>query len=299
MSESTATCVICQTERPAIHGLLCTSHYERVAQWLHEIEVEAAILSPVKSMQVASGNRGAGLASERSPARLDAIVMRDRRTVNGGPVCEGPVCDYCWHDTCLAYRPGREALESGSAQVMSILGVLGSWAAMVREERELTPPDQVTVVSERRTLSFHRDWISEQPWVDEFATELRQLRTALKAANGTADDKPYGRCYLDLTGDGRCGGPIWVDTAAGHAYCGKCKQTWDGAQVGLLKKQLDDDRAEAARPKTEDGRPMRTAEELAADKGLTVNAVRLRLSGRGAKAVGGYYDPEWLSKASA
>ena len=276
---SDGNCVIGSREHPATDGHLCRPHYERVAQWLHEIEVEAAILSPVKSMQIASGNRGSGLASHRSPVRLDALVMLDRRRGTGIPVTGEPDP---W----------------GFDETPSILDVLGSWARMTREERGLTPPDRATVASERRTLTAQLDWICEQPWVDEFVAELRTLRLQLKAVNGTQDDKPYGRCYLPDE-DGLCNGPIWLDTAAGHAHCGKCRQTWDGDQVARLKFAQDQERAEAARPHTEDGRPMRTAQEIADDLGTSLNAVRLRLSRAGAKAVGSYYDPTWLERASA
>jgi len=128
---------------------------------------------------------------------------------------------------------------------------------------------------------------------------LRNLRTLLKAANGTADDKPYGRCYLP-TEDGLCKGPIWLDMAAGHAHCGKCRQTWDGEQLARLKWELDRAREEAARPRTDDGRAMLTAEELAKREKTSVNAIRKRLSRARIKAIGSYYHPDALGdKASA
>lgn len=213
-------CVICSTSREAICGLVCTQHYERVAQWLHEIEVEAAILSPVKSMQVASGNRGAGLASERSPARLDAIVMRDSRRGTGTPV-QG------------------EQDPWGFDSTPSILDVLGSWARVTREDRELQPPDHVTVASERRTLTAHWGWICEQPWVDEFVADLRVLRSALKATNGTSEPrrKAVGLCPT-LLEEGECGGKLWPDEKHGDVVCEMCDRVFVPEELRHLGEML-------------------------------------------------------------
>jgi hypothetical protein len=310
MSEASnaPTCVIGPHDRPATHGYVCANHHERVAQWLHEIEVEAALVTPVKSMQVASGNRGAGLASERSPARLTAIAMTDPRTrqwvpdpqsriTMPAPKAIGPWCLFCDHETCTDWRAGRrrdlhdDEQDAGSASLVSILGVLESWARVVREDRALAVPEQVTVASERRTLTAQWDWICEQPWVDEFVGELRTLRLQLKACNGTQDDKPYGRCYLPAE-DGPCGGPIWLDVANGHAHCGKCRQTWDGEQLAMLKWELDRAREEAARPRTQDGRRMLTAQEMANRLGIKLGAFRVRVHRNPVATVDGYYDPK-------
>jgi hypothetical protein len=214
------TCVICNTDRPATYGFVCIQHHERVAQWLHEVEVEAAILSPVKSMQVASGNRGAGLASERSPVRLDAIVMRDRRRGTGTPI-------------------SGEQDPWGFDATPSILDVLGSWARLVREERDLAGPERVTVTSERRTLSTQWDWICGQAWVDEFVSELRNLRSALKASNGTSEPrrKAVGLCPT-LLDDGECGGKLWPDEKRGDVVCASCDRVFVPDELRHLGEML-------------------------------------------------------------
>jgi hypothetical protein len=151
---------------------------------------------------------------------------------------------------------------------------------------------QVTISGERDLLTRHLDWIAAQPWVDEFYDELRRLLNQLRAANGTQEDRPVGRCYLPDQ-IGLCNGPIWLDTAAGHAHCGRCRATWDGPQLAHLQWEMDKAREEAARPHTADGRQMLTAQELAEQKKIRVSAVRMRLSRLGAKAQhGSYYDPD-------
>lgn len=220
MSEPAPNCVICTTERPATHGYVCLNHFERVASWLHEIEVEAAYLNPVKSMQIATGNRGAGLASQRSPARIDVIVARDRRRGTGIPVVGEPDP---W----------------GLDDTASILDTLHSWARLVREERELATPDRVTVLSERRTLTAQLEWICEQPWVDELVTELRQLRSQLKASNGTNEirKKPVGICPT-LLEEGECGGRLWPEDIKGHVVCDTCDRVFVPEELRHLGEML-------------------------------------------------------------
>lgn len=230
-------CVICGRE--AEHGYLCRGHFQHVAQWLHEVEDEAAVLSAVKSMAVATGNRGAGLASQRSPARLDVIALTDSRTAPYAPRSDGPVCRDCWHDTCTAMRAWENARAARADGLLSILGVLGSWARVVREERELEWPAEVTVVSERRTLSAQLDWVSKQPWVDEFVGELRILRMQLKAANGTNEvrNKPVGICPT-LLPKGECGGRLWPNERLGEVVCESCERNFGPEELRHLGDML-------------------------------------------------------------
>ena len=306
--EDTRTgCVLC-TNRADV-GYLCIGHLERLAATLRDIEDEATHLDPVPSLAVHPGRGKGSLASERAPARLDVLAFLDPQTrqwtrdtqpryMPPAPKAYGPWCLFCEHETCTAWRAGRprdlhdDEADAGSDRLMSTLGVLHGWARVVREDRELAQPDQVTVTGERDLLSRHLDWCAAQPFIDEMYAELRQLRASLKALNGTEDDKPVGRCYLPAA-DGVCGGPIWLDTAAGHAHCGRCRATWDGERIAALKWELD----MAKRPKGEDGNPMLTAQEIATRRGLSVNAVRLTLSRNGARVVDGrYYDPAWMKR---
>lgn len=308
MSEyETGRCVIGSREHQAEVGLLCEHHLQQLATTLRDIEDEAIHLDARPSMAIRTGS-GSSLVSERSPARLDVLAFLDPQTrqwtrdaqpryTPPAPKAFGPWCLFCEHETCVAWRTGRprdlhdDEADAGSDRLMSALGVLHGWARVVREDRDLEPPASITITGERDTLSRHLDWCAEQPFVDEMHAELRQLRAALKSLNGNEDERPVGRCYLPAD-DGECGGPIWVDDAAGHAHCGRCRQTWDGAQLAHLQYELD----LMKRPKAEDGKPMLTAEEIATRRGMSVNAVRLRLSRNGSRAVHGYYDPAWLDR---
>jgi hypothetical protein len=316
VSENVTGCVVHSKPTEARHGLLCVAHFDRLADMLREIEEEAAILSAVPSMAIRTGSGGGSLASERAPARLDVLAFRDPQTRRWtrdamakhplpSPKAFGPWCLFCEHETCTDWRAGRrrdlhdDEHDAGSERVMSILGVLHGWARVTREERDLTSPDQITISSERRALTHHLEWLAEQPFIDEMFSEIRQLVSALKDLNGTQAEKPIGRCYLPSE-TGVCAGPIWVDEAMGTASCGRCRASWTGYQITVLNYELEKIKAEKARPKTDDGRRMLTAQEMADRLGTSIANVRKMASRQGIRAVRGHYDPDrFKSKAVA
>jgi hypothetical protein len=111
-------CAIGDKPHAAVVGLLCDNHFTKLGAILRDVEDQAAMLSAVPSMQIATGTRGGSLASHRAPARLDVIVANDRRRGTGIPV-SGEPDPWGFDDTA------------------SILDVLHSWARVVREERGL------------------------------------------------------------------------------------------------------------------------------------------------------------------
>lgn len=262
MSEA-ENCVIGSKPHMADSGYLCSGHAQKLADTLRELEDEYALLSAVPSMMIRSG-RGGSLASHRSPAVLDVLVATDRRRGTGhiGSDAEDP-----W----------------GLDDTASVLDVLHSWARVVREERGLAAPQQVTVSGERDLLTRHLPWVAGQAWVDDAYGELRALLGQLKATNGTAEVKPTARCHLPAA-DGSCGGDIRVDD--GYAYCGKCGETWTNEQACVLLEQIH----ALSRPLTDDGRAMMTVAELVVRFGGNANSVRVRLSRAGIRGVDGYYD---------
>lgn len=334
MSESVTGCVVCTKPREAHIGLLCTAHHQRLAEILRAVEEEAILLDSRPSMAQRPGFGGGGLASEKVPALLSVIAYRDRRTKRWEPETEpsyippppksiGPWCLLCDHETCTAWRAGRrrdlhdDEHDAGSAALASVLEEIHNWARLTREERGLSAPPTVTVTGERDLLSRQLDWVAEQPWVDEMFNDMRKILGQLQEANKTKPERPAGSCFL-LTETGVCGGKIWrretqqqawraladrcvaesVKTADGPAYCDTCGQEWDGADLDRLNLILEQAKREAARPTTEDGRRMLTVEEMAAERSSTHNAIRLRLSKVGARAVDGHYDPTVLDKRS-
>lgn len=292
-------CVVHSKPAEARHGLLCTVHFDRLDDMLRQIEDEAAILSAVPSMAIRSGSGGGSLASTRAPARLDVLVHLDTRRGTGMSETDDD--------------------QHAAGQTLPVLDVLHSWARVVREERGFADRPAITISGERDILTRALDWIAGQPWVDEMYGEVRQLVGQLKAANGHRADRPYSRCPSIVNGQ-HCTGEVWLrdetqavwrvytdrcaqswEQAPGAAVCDTCNAVWaTDADKARLKRMVDDIAAELARPKTEDGRRMLTAEELAQQWRTTVANVRKMASRQGIRAVLGHYDPDrFQSKASA
>lgn len=226
--------------RPAGAGAtICARDTDRLGQWLAQLGTEYERLSAAPSMQGREPGTGGGggLASERSVGSLGVMVLRDRRSRerdaedadgNGGrgveevlfaraaevregrqlvrerrrlPAvrvaggAEGPVCaDWCDHDTC------RDGTMRATALV------------------------PLTVLSERKLLSDHLEWILTQEWAGEFFDEIRALWGLLRAANGHSSGARRVRCRED----GCTGSVRWVD---GAAVCGACGKTTRGPEL--------------------------------------------------------------------
>jgi hypothetical protein len=263
-------CVIGTSPHRADEGYLCLRHLQRFADVLRDIEDEASLLDARPSMQVVAGRSGS-LKSERAPAVLDVIVANDPR--------RGAV-DYSdpW------------ALDDTA----SVLGTLHDWARVVREERQLSPAEQITITGERDCLTRNLNWIAAQPWCDDALDELTALLGQLQNTNHTAAAKPLARCHLSAD-EGQCGGAIRVNWEDGYAHCGKCRATWTGEELAALNARIED----LARPRTHDGRVMMTVAQIVARFGGNANAVRVRLSRAGIKGVDGYYDTAVFERVSA
>ena len=224
-------CVAPTCTRPQAPGiLLCARDAERLGTWLSQLDTEYALLDAVPSMQgrePGSGGRSR-LASQRSPAALDVLVLRDRRSRD------------------------RDDDDRDSNNGRGVLEVLESWARLVRDERGLQPPTialayrrraappgpvcdldappcvhhtcwawtfrttvyaPATVLSERRLLATHLEWTLTQDWCDEFFADIRQLWSLLKSSNSPEPRTARRTCA--------CGGSIrWRDGAAECSGCG-------------------------------------------------------------------------------
>jgi hypothetical protein len=286
------------TRRPANGTLICRGHLERIGTILRDLEDEAALLTAVPSMQQRTGNGHGTLASERAPARLDVLVHTDRRRGTGKSETDD------------------DALAAGDT--LPILDVLHSWARIVREDRGFATRAAVTISGERDLLTRQLDYVAAQPWIDEAYTDLTRLLGQLRAANGTGADRPLGWCIVQTPEP--CAGTIWrtdvqqtvwrvtrdrctrTDVAVpdGPVTCDTCGTAWDGADLDRLRLVWEQEATEAARPHTDDGRPMYTAEELVAQGAVSsVSNVRVMAHRSGRVSVDGHYDPAWFVKVPA
>jgi hypothetical protein len=313
-------CVITDREHEAHHGYLCDGHYERLRATLREIEFEAEHLDAAPSMAVRLGNGHSGLASERANGRLNVVAMNDKRTTPHHARPAGPSCPTCWHDTCIVIRRWQDAYDAQAVELMSVLGTLHQWGRIVREERDMSGPERITITGERDWLDRQLVWCGEQPWIDELYDDMHKLLRQVQALNATGPDKAYCTCPV-ITGGQPCRGEVWVhdelqpvwrrywdrcaatwEQAPGAAVCNTCGASWASpAEKARLKRMVSDAADELSRPCTEDGEPMLTAEELVA-QGLASSAgnVRVIAHRNGVVSVGGYYDPRLFGdRASA
>ena len=222
---------------------LCAEHYSTLRKTLVEIEDEAAVLSVAPSIAMhwntsGGSSKGATLASQQAPVRLDAVALNDHRVREG-----------------LSEEDDDRHASGG---ITSVLGTLHYWAARTREERRMVnPTERLTIHRERDTLTRQLPWIVEQEWVGEFYRKMRKLLDQLQRANGTKPPKPFGRCPAQPQPGVECGGPLWYTTPVATVgewngstpsaiQCAECSARWEGGtQLALLFMSLE--KAKAAK----------------------------------------------------
>lgn len=99
-----------------------------------------------QGLDVVRRERGANrsvssIASQRSPANLDAIALTDPRT--------------------------------------GVLAVASHWAGRIRWHHRLLPEPRRSVTTELTLIAEHWDWAVGQPWGEKMVEELTSLRDAL------------------------------------------------------------------------------------------------------------------------
>ena len=205
-------CVLTHREpKTATDGtLLCPGHH----RWMHSTLVDIvdtyALLpdfyepgTAIDDGQQVKGKR----VDPPAPVRLDVVALLDRRTI--------------------AHNPG---------DLVPVLAILESWARLIREERQLQPcKRRTTVTSEAGTILAHLDWASTQPWIDELAKEIREVKSALHSAIGDHAPRPVGTCPVIHPDTGDCNGKLYQDRYGGMSVtCRKCGETWGETELRRL-----------------------------------------------------------------
>lgn len=134
-----------------------------------------------------------------------------------------------------------ERLVVDTEEYRGTLGILWSWARLIREERQLAAGDDPTVVTEIGFLRRHLPWVCEQPWVDEFEREIRLLHRSLRQATGETGPKPIGACPAESIHDGEvrtCGAMLYAPITGDVVRCRHCRAQWTREQWQLLGKVI-------------------------------------------------------------
>lgn len=232
----------CENPRSAPHShdpaqLLCASCRKRLDKWLRAIpDVFALLPAVVMHGTVPSdpGTKHTRRPDPPAPMRLEVIDLLDQ-------------------------RPGYGAL-----------GILHSWAELVRDERAIphqcacghedqrhrwAPPllahcraekctcdyyerAQSTVAGEAATLIVNLAWCTGQAFAGDLYQEIRVLARTLDDTVGEYRPKPVGRCPAMLDETSVCGGPLVMDREGTGVHCLRCpnKVAADGGlrELGLI-----------------------------------------------------------------
>jgi hypothetical protein len=197
--------------REALTGaLVCRHHHGWLRDSIDDIVITYTLLPHFyePGTAVDDGHQVKGKRVDPpAPVRLDVVALLDRRT---------------------AYRhPG---------DIVPVLAILEAWAQLVRDERKIQPCRNTTVTSEAGLLLGHLDWIICEPFVTDFAEEIRQVKSALHSAIGDHAPRPVGTCpVVHPDNDTECGGKLYQDRYGGMSVtCRKCGETWGETELRRL-----------------------------------------------------------------
>lgn len=189
---------------------LCPGHHRWLTESLRDIIDTAALLPHFHEPGTATDD-GRQVRGRRidppAPIRLDVIALEDRRTT--------------------ARHPG---------DIIPALAILESWAQLIRDERQLPhPKTKTTLTTETQFILTHQDWITQQPWIEDLAKEIRDIKTALHAAIGDHAPRPVGTCPVIHPDKGECAGKLYQDRYGGMSVtCAKCGEQWDEPELRRL-----------------------------------------------------------------
>ena len=190
--------------------LVCPGHTRWLTESIDDVVVTYALLphfyepgTAIDDGQQVRGKR----VDPPAPVRLDVVALLDKRTI--------------------ARHPG---------DIVPVLAILEAWARLIREERQLQPCRRhATVTSEAGTLLAHIDWIICQPWVDDLAREIREVKSALHSAIGDHAPRPVGTCPVVHPDTGECNGKLYQDRYGGMSVtCRRCGETWGETELRRL-----------------------------------------------------------------
>jgi hypothetical protein len=196
--------VVCSTEaRPVetTQGNLCDDCANTVLAHLRQVEHCYLALSAVPIVGEHVG--GHFQPGSKSPARDEVIAHTDPRSC---------VSD----EQCGVYA----------------LAAVTSWVRLVIEQRGAQPPRDASMTALCDYLRARHDWIVHQPWIDEYATELAEIRGTLVRLDGLSPEPPVGTC---MSVD--CDGPVWPLEQRNALQCSHCRRYYTGTDMLRLAAQ--------------------------------------------------------------
>lgn len=199
---------VCPVHKPADEWQAgqkaCFRCSNRILRQLRELEEYLPTLSLYKTVSGGEG-RKKGFGSS-SPANDTAIHHTDWRTT-------------------------PSALDG-----MGAVATIHEWAESVRDERGIDPPERMSVFAELHALRHNHAWIICQAWVADYATELREIHSAVRAAANDPVPRSVGRC-IQILKHGECGADVYELPDASGVQCSNqaCRRVYTGLDLDRLR----------------------------------------------------------------
>lgn len=209
-----------QIPQQADCGYLCTAHRRKLDRTVREIrelwiDLQFIVEAGSAPKDETPKTRHLKSAEAPAPANLEVLALRDARSAQT-PIEPNPAVRFHEGDT--------------STPIPSVLAIVASWVQLVAEERPLTAKLPGSVVAQLALLGRHHDWMAQQPWIDDYVTELGELRKALAAALRDHTHREIGRCRLPMESRDVCGGPLLEENGSDTIKCGECGARWSTPQ---------------------------------------------------------------------
>lgn len=206
MTDRVQRCVTCPPSNPqqAQDGgyLVCFDCSNRILRWLRELEDYLPTLTLLKT--TGDGSRSAPGYKSTSPANDTTIHHTD-------------------------WRSGWDPLDG-----LGAVATIHSWAKAVREDRAYQPPQYISLATEVAALRTNHQWLTCQPFVDEYARELREVHHAVRAAAGDPVPQAVGRC-ITVHQHGECRGAVYERLDLGGVQCSTCHRIYTGLDLDRLR----------------------------------------------------------------
>lgn len=222
----------CRNNTPPEFG--CYACLDCLNQTQHQIvtiEDNLPRLTPQRGQRAQNDRIHRAIPDSRSPAIDDIIAMLDHRSRSNGYHTE-------WGGR--ADRPDDEP-----EPILSLPAVIGAWCETVWTGSEDSWPGTLSLGLFYLRANLHNP-IGREPWVGEFADEIRQLYWQVRNAVGDQPIKPVATCTEVYRGQ-LCGGPVFQQERllddegeqTGGARCGACGRVYRGMDLVRLHNQQE------------------------------------------------------------
>lgn len=222
-------CVVCQ-RREADGPQVCRS----CPPWLDGLLVEIVELYALAPSAViptrGGGPKVSGSREAPVPARLDVVDLLDQARVP---------------------NPSDQAREHPEDQIghHSVATALDQW---VRDwiTYDWCHGDHLPVPTVSTLVGWLRvrleDACDRHPAIDDFAVEIRQVRSILSGALRSTrhSGEPIGRCPIQFDSGERCGATLYAEPYVDHISCPRCGTNWPRVKWLALAAGMQDAQTE-------------------------------------------------------